>query len=67
MVGIWPLIWPGSEAGQKKGGAWGEGYVPSQLGPVVVLFGMGIWARFSLVSLITVVLLGDRQTVGVGG
>lgn len=41
-------------------------WVPCQLDPMVVPAGVGIWVRFSLVSLISVDLLGDMQAVGVG-
>lgn len=52
----------GKQAGRRVG-RW----ISSQLGPMVVSADVGIWARFSPVSLVSVDLLGGTQTVGMGG
>ena len=61
---IWPRLGSWSEGMWSSGRSQGVG--PHQLGIVGVPAGMGIWVRFSFVSLVTMDLLGGTQAVGLG-
>lgn len=58
---IWPRLGSWSEGMWSSGRSQGVG--PHQLGIVGVPAGMGIWVRFSFVSLVTMDLLGGTQVV----